>query len=141
MLLDERNENLVRELTRLSQFRVGPNYNVLLDDAGIEFNFAGPPRQYGIRLTKTFNDKVAVAFAVENPQGTLTTHGNASRNVSTAPLYSRVANTLSPSIDNDLIPVATGTPRRRRRTETSSRPCSPRACSPRSAAPRRLLAP
>jgi len=47
---------------------IDPSYNV-------GFNFA---RQYGIRLTKTFNDKVAVAFAVENPQGTLTTHGNAS---------------------------------------------------------------
>jgi hypothetical protein len=33
-------------------------------------------RQYGIRLTKAFGDKVAVAFAVENAQGTLTTHGN-----------------------------------------------------------------
>lgn len=34
-------------------------------------------RQYGVRLTKTFGDKVAVAFAIENPQATLTTHGNA----------------------------------------------------------------
>jgi hypothetical protein len=34
-------------------------------------------RQYGIRVTKTFSDKIAVAFAVENPQATLTTHGNA----------------------------------------------------------------
>ena len=34
-------------------------------------------RQYGIRLTKSFGDKVAVAFALENPQATLTTHGNA----------------------------------------------------------------
>jgi hypothetical protein len=33
-------------------------------------------RQAGIRLTKSFGDKVAVAFAVEAPQGTLTTHGN-----------------------------------------------------------------
>ena len=28
-------------------------------------------------LTKNFGDKVAVAFAIENPQATLTTHGNA----------------------------------------------------------------
>ena len=34
-------------------------------------------RQYGVRLTKAFGDKFAVAVAVENPQATLTTHGNA----------------------------------------------------------------
>jgi hypothetical protein len=45
---------------------IDPSYNV-------GFDFA---RQYGIRITKTLNDKVAVAFAVENPQGTVTTHGN-----------------------------------------------------------------
>jgi hypothetical protein len=33
-------------------------------------------RQYGIRLTKAFGDKIAIAFAMENAQGTLTTHGN-----------------------------------------------------------------
>ncbi len=47
---------------------IDPSYNV-------GFNFA---RQYGIRVTKRFSDKVAVAFALENPQATLTTHGNAS---------------------------------------------------------------
>ena len=41
----------------------------------VGFDYA---RQYGIRLTKKFNDKVSVAFAIENPQATLTTHGNAS---------------------------------------------------------------
>src|SRR5580692_7267667 len=46
---------------------IDPGYNV-------GFTFA---RQYGIRLTKDFGDKVAVAFAVENAQGTLTTHNNA----------------------------------------------------------------
>jgi hypothetical protein len=46
---------------------IDPGYNV-------GFTFA---RQYGIRLTKNFNDKVAVAVAMENAQGTLTTHGNA----------------------------------------------------------------
>ncbi len=34
-------------------------------------------RQYGIRLTKSFGNKVAFAVALENPQATLTTHGNA----------------------------------------------------------------
>ena len=47
---------------------IDPTYNV-------GFVFA---RQYGLRLTKEFNDKVAVAVAIENAQATLTTHGNAS---------------------------------------------------------------
>ena len=46
---------------------IDPSYNV-------GFVFA---RQYGIRVTKNFGDKVAAAFAVEAPQATLTTHGNA----------------------------------------------------------------
>jgi uncharacterized protein Yka (UPF0111/DUF47 family) len=45
---------------------IDPQYNV-------GFTFA---RQYGIRLTKDFGNTVSVAFAVENPQGTLTTHNN-----------------------------------------------------------------
>jgi hypothetical protein len=40
----------------------------------VGFTFA---RQYGIRVTKTFGNKVALAVAMENPQATLTTHGNA----------------------------------------------------------------
>jgi hypothetical protein len=46
---------------------VDPSYNV-------GFIFA---RQYGIRIAKNFGDKVAIAVAVENPQATLTSHGNA----------------------------------------------------------------
>jgi hypothetical protein len=46
---------------------IDPGYNV-------GFTFA---RQYGIRVTKTFGDKVAFAVAMENAQGTLTTHANA----------------------------------------------------------------
>ncbi|MGA2856545.1 MAG: hypothetical protein ABSE40_06720 [Candidatus Sulfotelmatobacter sp.] len=46
---------------------IDPSYNV-------GFVFA---RQYGLRLTKTFGDKVAIAFALENPQATLSSHGNA----------------------------------------------------------------
>jgi hypothetical protein len=34
-------------------------------------------RQYTLRLTKDFGDKVSVAFAIENAQGTVTTHNNA----------------------------------------------------------------
>jgi len=33
-------------------------------------------RQPGVRVTKTFGSKVALAFAVENPQATVTTSGN-----------------------------------------------------------------
>ena len=39
----------------------------------VGFNFA---RQYGIRATKSFGDKVAVAVALENPQATLATLNN-----------------------------------------------------------------
>jgi len=46
---------------------IDPGYNV-------GFTFA---RQYAIRLTKAFNHKMAFAVAMENAQGTLTTHGNA----------------------------------------------------------------
>lgn len=45
---------------------IDPGYNV-------GFSFA---RQYAVRLTKTFGDKVALAVSMENAQGTLTTHGN-----------------------------------------------------------------
>ncbi len=45
-------------------------------DAGYNVGFSYA-RQWGIRLTKNFNDKVAVAVAIENPQATATTHGNA----------------------------------------------------------------
>jgi hypothetical protein len=45
---------------------IDPGYNV-------GFTFA---RQYGIRVTKDFNHKFAVAVAMENAQGTLTSHGN-----------------------------------------------------------------
>ncbi len=47
---------------------IDPSYNV-------GFVFA---RQYGVRVTKSFSNKVALAISVENPQATLTTHGNAS---------------------------------------------------------------
>ncbi len=46
---------------------IDPGYN-----AG--FTFA---RQYGLRLTKDFNQHISAAIAVENPQGTLTTTNNA----------------------------------------------------------------
>jgi hypothetical protein len=47
---------------------IDPGYNV-------GFVFA---RQYGLRVTQKLGDKVAIAFAIEGPQATVTTHGNAS---------------------------------------------------------------
>ena len=41
----------------------------------VGFTFA---RQYGLRVTKDFGTKVSVAFAMENAQGTLTSHNNSS---------------------------------------------------------------
>jgi hypothetical protein len=46
---------------------IDPNYQV-------GFTFA---RQYGIRLSKDFNDKAWFAVSMENPQATLSTHSNA----------------------------------------------------------------
>jgi hypothetical protein len=46
---------------------IDPGYNV-------GFTFA---RQYGLRVTKDFGNKVSVAVSMENAEGTLTTHGNA----------------------------------------------------------------
>ena len=45
---------------------IDPQYNV-------GFTFA---RQYGLRLTKDFGNKASVAFAMENAQGTVTSHNN-----------------------------------------------------------------
>ena len=41
----------------------------------VGFSFA---RQYGLRLAKSFNNKAWFAVSMENPQATVTTHGNAS---------------------------------------------------------------
>ncbi len=46
---------------------IDPTYNV-------GFNFA---RQYGLRATKSFGDKVAIGISIENEQATVATHGNA----------------------------------------------------------------
>ncbi len=45
-------------------------------DAGYNVGFSYA-RQYGIRVTKDFGNKVWLAVAMENPQATLTTHNNA----------------------------------------------------------------
>ena len=64
---------------------IDPSYSV-------GFVFA---RQYGIRLTKSFGNKVAVAFALENPQATLTTHGNAANYLLGQPGASNSYNTTA----------------------------------------------
>jgi hypothetical protein len=73
---------------------IDPSYNV-------GFVFA---RQDGIRLTKNFGDTVAVAVAVDAPQGTLTTHGNAANyllgEAGASNSYNTTANyTFNPSPD------------------------------------------
>ena len=70
-LLTETNKSIAidDDLGRTNDARpktIDPSYNV-------GFVFA---RQWGLRLTKKINDKVAVAAAIENGQGTMTTHGN-----------------------------------------------------------------
>lgn len=52
-------------------------------------------RQNGVRLTKNFNDKVAIAFAVENAQATVTTSGNANDYLLVQPGASNTNNTTS----------------------------------------------
>jgi len=64
---------------------IDPSYNV-------GFDFA---RQWGLRLTKNFGDVVAVAFAVENPQATVTTHGNANNYLLLQPGASNSYNTTA----------------------------------------------
>jgi hypothetical protein len=85
-----------------NKFELGPS-----DDAGrsndarpstidsqysVGFSYA---RQAGFRVTKSFNDKVAIAFAVENPQATLTTHGNQNDYLVVQPGASSNLNSLS----------------------------------------------
>lgn len=64
---------------------IDPSYN-------IGFSFA---RQAALRVTKSFNDKVSIAFAVENPQATATSHGNANDYLLVQPGASNSYNTTS----------------------------------------------
>ena len=62
-------------------------------------------RQYGLRVTKNFNKKVWLGMSVENPQATLTSHGNANNFLVgivgvTGGLYNNQANySFNPSPD------------------------------------------
>jgi hypothetical protein len=53
--------------TEATPMTIDPNYTV-------GFTFA---RQYGVRLVKNFNSKAWFGVSLENPQATVTTHGNA----------------------------------------------------------------
>ncbi|MFZ0758860.1 MAG: hypothetical protein WAM69_02830 [Candidatus Sulfotelmatobacter sp.] len=64
---------------------IDPSYNV-------GFVYA---RQYGIRVTKNLNNKVALAVAIENAQGTLTTHDNGDNFLLGEPGASNSYNTTS----------------------------------------------
>jgi hypothetical protein len=85
-----------------NKFEIGPS-----DDTGrtndarpstidsqysVGFSYA---RQAAFRVTKNFNNKVAVAFAVENPQATVTTHGNTNDYLLVQPGGSSNLNSLS----------------------------------------------
>jgi hypothetical protein len=85
-----------------NKFEIGPSDDVgRTNDArpatidsqyNVGFTFA---RQTGARITKTFSDKVAIAFAVENSQATLTTHDNTNDYLLVQPGASNNYNTLS----------------------------------------------
>ncbi len=66
--MDNRTENL--PMTIDAQYNVG-------------FSWA---RQFGFRVTKNFNHKVWLGFAVEEPQATLTVHGNPTAQAAAPPL-------------------------------------------------------
>jgi len=64
---------------------IDPSYNV-------GFVFA---RQFGLRLTKSFGDKFAFAVAAENPEATVTSHGNVNNYVFFQPGASNSYNTTA----------------------------------------------
>ncbi len=72
-------------------------------------------RQYGFRVAKAIDNKVWLAFSVENPQATLTTHGNASNFLvgsagAGGGLYNGAITTCSTSLNSSGAPVTTCSP-------------------------------
>ncbi len=72
-------------------------------------------RQFGFRVSKAFNNKVWVAVAVENPQATLTTHGNAPNFLvgsagAGGGLYNSAITNCSTSLNSAGAPVTTCSP-------------------------------
>ena len=72
-------------------------------------------RQYALRLSKNFGNKVWFAVSVENPQATISTHGNASNFLigsagAAGGLYNPTITTCSTSLNSAGAPVTTCTP-------------------------------
>ncbi|MGC2448726.1 MAG: hypothetical protein WA477_13855 [Candidatus Sulfotelmatobacter sp.] len=72
-------------------------------------------RQYGFRVSKDFNNKVWAAISLENPQATLTTHGNASNFLvgsagAGGGLYNSAITNCSTSLNSSGAPVTTCSP-------------------------------
>ncbi len=81
-------KNGVDNRTEALPMTIDPQYTV-------GFSWA---RQYGFRVSKNFNNKVWLAFSLENSQATVTSHGNSSNFLLGAPgtaggLYNSSANT------------------------------------------------
>ena len=63
-------------------------------------------RQYGLRVVKNFNNKVWFGVSIENPQATVTSHGNASNFLvgsagASGGLYNSAISTCSTSINSN----------------------------------------
>lgn len=72
-------------------------------------------RQYGFRVSKAIDNKIWLAFSVENPQATLTTHGNANNFLvgsagNGGGLYNGAITTCSTSLNSSGSPVTTCSP-------------------------------
>src|SRR6266852_419567 len=90
--------------TEATPLTIDPNYT-----GG--FTFA---RQYGLRLSKNFNNKAWLAVSMENPQATVTTHGNAANFLvgsagAGGGLYNNGITTCTTTVIN-LVPVTTCSP-------------------------------
>ncbi len=72
-------------------------------------------RQYGLRLSKNFGNKVWFAVSVENPQATISTHGNSANFLvgsagAGGGLYNSAVTTCSTSVNSAGAPVTTCSP-------------------------------
>jgi hypothetical protein len=69
-------------------------------------------RQFGFRVTKNFDNKVWLGFAVEEPQATLTVHGNPTATCAPAnpQVTGSVATCPASALNGTLVEIPTGTP-------------------------------
>jgi hypothetical protein len=75
--------SLVTETTKGMDNRTEAVPLVIDHQYNVGFSWA---RQYGMRITKNFNNKVWLGFSVENGQSTLTVHGNPTAQAAAPPL-------------------------------------------------------